>query len=60
MGLEEKLQQVNIEPLKMSKEERLREAEILSKATPAEMKSMFSQVRSDLYTWECILIDFPA
>jgi hypothetical protein len=44
MGLQENLEQVHIKPLQMSKEDRLREAEMLMNATSDDMKSMFSQV----------------
>jgi hypothetical protein len=57
MGLEDKLQQVKIDPLKMSKEERLREAEILNNASPDELKSMFSQVRETKSVCVCICVN---
>jgi hypothetical protein len=44
----ENVPRVEVNPIKMSKEDRIREGEILQNATPEELKAMFKHVRYSL------------
>ena len=45
MARMENVPRVEVNPIKMSKEDRIREGEILQNATPEELKAMFKHVR---------------